>query len=72
MRFPDYRSTLRVANQSAATSFTEVEQAAHDTDHALIGALMARRWGLPKVVSDAIRLHHDDGLCRHPDVAEPV
>jgi len=71
-RFPNYGATLRVANQSTETSFTEVEQAAHRADHALIGALMARSWGLPKVVCDAIRLHHDYAVFQDPDVAEPV
>lgn len=58
-RFPDYVATLRDANQSVSMPFTEVEQAVHGADHAMIGALMARSWSLPKVVCDAIRLHHD-------------
>jgi len=58
-RFPGYVATLKAANQDDKRPFTEVEQAAHMTDHAMIGALMARSWGLPKVVCDAIRLHHD-------------
>jgi HD-like signal output (HDOD) protein len=68
-RFADYPATLRAANQDPARSFTEVEQAAHDTDHAMIGALMARSWGLPRLVCDAIRLHHDYGVLRDPATA---
>ena len=46
-RFPEYStSTLKVANQSESRSFTEIEQEAHQTDHAIVGALMARTWGL--------------------------
>lgn len=58
-RFPGYTQTLRIANQDSERSFTEVEHETHNTDHALIGALMARTWGLPKHVALAIRMHHD-------------
>lgn len=71
-RFADYGATLRRANSSEAESFTAVEQATHRADHAQIGALMARSWGLPKVVCDAIRLHHDYGVFRDPHADEVV
>ncbi|MEO8124760.1 MAG: HDOD domain-containing protein [Burkholderiales bacterium] len=58
-RFPAYAATLAAANRCEDLPFTQVEQAAHQTDHALVGALMARAWGLPKPVCDAIRMHHD-------------
>lgn len=58
-RFLDYPATLKAANQDAVRAFTEVERAAHGADHAMIGALMARSWGLPKLVCDALRRHHD-------------
>lgn len=66
-RFPDYGATLRDANQSLTRPFTEVEQAVHSADHAMIGALMARSWGLPKVVCDAIRLHHEYQVFQDPN-----
>jgi HD-like signal output (HDOD) protein len=71
-RFPDYGATLRDANQSRSQSFTAVEQAAHQTDHAMIGALMARSWGLPKLVCDAIRAHHDYGVFQDAKVPDGV
>lgn len=58
-RFPDYMKTLADANNEDTRSFTEVEHAKHNTDHALIGALMARSWGLSQTVAMAIRMHHD-------------
>jgi putative nucleotidyltransferase with HDIG domain len=64
-RFVDYPMTLKAANQDPVRSFTEVEQDAHDADHAIIGALMARSWGLPKLVCDAIRRHHDYSVLCH-------
>lgn len=56
---PDDAATLKAANGERDRAFTEVERAAHRTDHATIGALVARSWGLPRPVCDAIRLHHD-------------
>ena len=71
-RISDYGATLKAANQSETVPFTEVERAAHHTDHALIGALMARTWGLPRVVCDAIRLHHDYSVFQDPQVDASV
>ena len=71
-RFPDYGATLKAANTTDSRPFTEVEQALHQTDHALIGALMARAWGLPKAVCDAIRLHHDYGIFHDPAIDTTV
>ena len=71
-RFADYGATLRAANTTDSRSFTEVEQAQHQTDHALIGALMARAWGLPRAVCDAIRLHHDYGIFHDPAIDAEV
>ena len=58
-RFADYSATLRTANAEFAAMFTSIEDAQHMTNHASIGALMARTWGLPEEVSTAILLHHD-------------
>ena len=59
MRFPDYGDTLARAARDEHSTHTAIEHAAHHTDHALIGALMAKTWGLPRDVCLAIRLHHD-------------
>lgn len=58
-RFPGYTQTLEAAASSTERSFTEVERDAHHTDHATVGALMARTWGLSQHLCLAIRLHHD-------------
>ena len=71
-RFPNYIDTLKVANLDAERSFTAVEQAAHHTDHALIGAMMAKSWMLPPTVSLAIRLHHDYEVFLDPNVPREV
>lgn len=71
-RFPDYSQTLIACNSEAGLSFTEVEQASHHTDHALIGAMMARSWGISPMVCLAIRLHHDYAVFHDPKVPETV
>ena len=53
-------------------SFTEVEQAAHQNDHALIGALMALSWGVSQTVCLAIRPHHDYAVFQDPKVPDAV
>ncbi|MFD2366926.1 HDOD domain-containing protein [Pseudoduganella sp. GCM10020061] len=57
-RFPDYARTLDEAGASAGP-FTRVEDARHTTNHAAIGCLLARNWGLPTEVSWSILHHHD-------------
>ena len=71
-RFPDYISTLKAANTETQLSFTAVEQARHNTDHALVGAMMARSWGLPPTIVLAIRLHHDYAVFLDSKVAPEV
>ncbi len=58
-RFPDYRETLIEANAVSGRRFTEVEDARHATNHAVVGYFLARNWGLADEVSQAIRYHHD-------------
>jgi HD-like signal output (HDOD) protein len=71
-RFAGYGATLQAANAEPQRSFTEVEQDAHQTDHALIGALMARSWGVSQTVTLAIRLHHDYAIFQDPKVPDTV
>lgn len=71
-RFPDYAQTLMRANEEPTLSFTAVEHAAHNTDHALIGALMSRSWGLSQTVCVAIRSHHDYAIFEDAKVPASV
>lgn len=54
-----YRSTLVEAEARIDRSFVATENANHRTDHAVVGALVARVWRLAPAVVAAIRLHHD-------------
>lgn len=58
-RFEDYRDTFDRATKSAERKFTDIEDARHQTNHAAIGCLLARNWGLSPDVSWAILHHHD-------------
>jgi len=58
-RFSDYQATLNMASTSVQHSFTKVEDVRHSTNHASIGCLLARNWGLSPDVSWAILHHHD-------------
>ncbi|MBC3807480.1 HDOD domain-containing protein [Undibacterium seohonense] len=58
-RFPDYVDTWKKANSEFDLPLTQIEDQHHITNHASIGSLMARTWGLPEQVYTAILLHHD-------------
>ena len=68
-RFPDYRSTLQLANEDQKGHFTRIEEVRHGTQHAVIGHLLSRNWGLPPAVSQAILCHHDYSIFNNnPDL----
>lgn len=71
-RFPGYAAVLQAANAEPEQSFTQVEQAHLQTDHALMGALMARSWGVSQTVCLAIRLHHDYAVFQDSNVPDAV
>jgi HD-like signal output (HDOD) protein len=71
-RFPDYGATLKACNDEPERSFTAIEHERHQADHALIGGMMARSWGVSKTVCLAIRLHHDYSIFSKPDVPAEV
>ncbi|MCO5111961.1 MAG: HDOD domain-containing protein [Burkholderiaceae bacterium] len=54
-----YASTVTEALARKDRTFTQTENANHRTDHAVVGAIVARTWHLPGDVAQAIWLHHD-------------
>lgn len=54
-----YEGTLIEAQARQDRSFTDIENAAHRADHAVVGALVSRTWLLPQTITIAVRLHHD-------------
>jgi HD-like signal output (HDOD) protein len=61
-RFPNYRDVLKKANAELVCSFTDVEDAELGTNHAVVGALLAKGWQLPEHIRMAIGQHHDLGI----------
>jgi HD-like signal output (HDOD) protein len=58
LRFPNYKETLALANSDSSRPFTTVEDSCHPTNHAVIGYLLAKSWGLSDELCKAIRMHH--------------
>lgn len=58
LRFHQYCGTLKLEDATCWPNLSE-EDAKFDVDHCSVGYLMARHWGLPDFVCDAIRYHHD-------------
>ena len=57
-RFKDYGQTLNEV-ESTGQSLVEVEDARYRCTHAVVGAMLARNWGLSSLIAGAIRFHHD-------------
>ncbi len=58
-RFPGYIRTYEEAAGDTQRVFTALEDERHSTNHAAIGCLLARNWGLTSDVCWAILHHHD-------------
>lgn len=58
MRFPKYCETLKLENATCWPNLSEEDGKFH-VDHCSVGYLVARHWGLPDFVCDAIRFHHE-------------
>ena len=58
-RFKNYQMTLDKACKESERSFTEVEEAETQRNHALVGGMLAKSWYLPIETYLAISYHHD-------------
>ena len=58
-RFPEYEKIQQSASSDAVLNFTEIENAALPTNHAMVGCILAQNWWLPDEISLAIRNHHN-------------
>ena len=67
-----YGSTLVEGLARRDRSLVETENANHRTDHAVVGALVARVWRLSPTVMCAIRLHHDLDALGSDDIEPEV
>lgn len=58
LRFPRYCETLHLEDATCWPNLSE-EDEKFDVDHCSVGYLMARHWGLPDFVCQAVRHHHE-------------
>jgi HD-like signal output (HDOD) protein len=63
-RFKDYGRMLEEVEQNGLSLVVE-EDARYRCSHAVVGAMLARNWGLSGLIASAIRFHHD------PEVYDP-
>lgn len=71
-RMPGYSGTMVEAQARRDRSYVETENANHRTDHAVVGALVARTWQVAPPVMAAIRLHHDMAHLKKADADAEV
>ncbi|MFY8041660.1 MAG: HDOD domain-containing protein [Rhodoferax sp.] len=69
---PGYEGTLSQAYHARDQTFTQVENDAHRTDHAVVGAIVAKTWRLPPIVAIAVRLHHDFTVLKDDNIPAEV
>jgi HD-like signal output (HDOD) protein len=67
-----YAGTLAEALARQDRSFTETENAAHKTDHGVVGAIVAKTWRLSPMTILAVRLHHDFTILNDKHFPEEV
>lgn len=60
-RFKDYGDMLKEVERDAL-SLVATENARYSCSHAVVGAMLARNWGLAEMIGSAIRFHHDQDI----------
>ncbi|MBK6400976.1 MAG: HDOD domain-containing protein [Rhodocyclaceae bacterium] len=70
-RFPEYRDTLkRAAGDDRPMPVVEDER--HGTNHATVGYMVARSWGLSDAICQSILRHHDIDMINGKDSTVPL
>ena len=69
--YPDYAAVYAASQDRAATLIAQ-EQQRFKCDHAVVGWLLARSWGLPPTIAAAIRYHHDPEVYILPERELPA
>ncbi|MDT7515094.1 HDOD domain-containing protein [Rhodoferax mekongensis] len=67
-----YEATLAHALAQTEKTGTELENEAHRTDHAVVGAIVAKTWRLSPDVAHAVRLHHDFTVLKDDNIPSTV
>lgn len=69
-RFPNYAQQVEEGRRSGKTRF-EAEEQFFPCTHPIIGSLLIRNWGLPPLIGQAIRFHHEPDVYDLPDGVLP-
>lgn len=67
-----YGATMVEASARIDRPYIATENINHRTDHAVVGALLARAWNLAPSLMSAIRLHHDFASLGHSDIEPEI
>ncbi|MBS1143178.1 MAG: metal dependent phosphohydrolase [Proteobacteria bacterium] len=69
-RFPNYGQLLDDCRLNGVMLHV-AEEEFFPTTHSIVGALLVRNWGLPPLLGQAIRFHHEDDAYDLPDSTLP-
>jgi HD-like signal output (HDOD) protein len=67
MKYADYKETLIEANTNPEITFTDIEEAHYQTNHAIVGYFVAKSWNLPKNLCELILRHHEPDFLNSTD-----
>jgi HD-like signal output (HDOD) protein len=71
-QFPQYAQIIVADDQAKPRNITEIEFERHGLEHAKLGAMMARSWGLSETLCHTIRHHHDHALLQDPTAPDAI
>jgi HD-like signal output (HDOD) protein len=69
-RFPNYGKVIEDA-LSSGNSLVEAEGEYFPCTHPIVGSLLVRNWGLPSILGQAIRFHHEHDVYEISDKSLP-
>jgi len=69
-RFPNYADILESCH-SEGKALNDAEEQYFPCTHPIIGSLLVRNWGLPPLLGQAIRFHHEKDVYDLPDRSLP-
>lgn len=67
-RFATYSKVFKIA-LSMGSSIVTIENEVYNTNHCIVGFMMARSWNLPDAVCKAIRYHHNPNIDTYDDTS---
>ncbi|PCK08907.1 MAG: hypothetical protein COA42_06580 [Alteromonadaceae bacterium] len=69
-KYEDYFQRIRPTYQKGNIGLVEAENHFFGTNHTVLGFYMTKGWGLPKVIGDVIKIHHNLELIGNVDTLD--